>query len=262
MAKADEVPKKGPAKLVAAKPKPLPPELAKPVAGKPVAKPTMAKPAAAPAPAPTKPADDDEDDLAAYGVVKETEDEERLAQKNKPVFGAVRDKFKRSARGPAAALMVMPSTLLLGQGVLTSLSGLAMLIIGLWPLIFTDAPPSYEEVADTMQYILFGIVAFIWGGIVCYGSYQMSTLGSYPWAFVGAVFGLLPLFAGIFSIITLKDPRVMAGYIEPEAGPNQMSEDDAVKKLAGDKLDEAADEEEDDEEEEEEEKPKKRKKKK
>ena len=97
-----------------------------------------------------------------------------------------------------------------------------MFILGLWPLIFNDAPPSDEEVAETMYYILFGIVAFIWGGIVCYGSYQMSTIGSYPWAFVGAVFGLVPLLAGIFSIITLKDPRVIAGYIEPEAGPNAV----------------------------------------
>jgi len=241
--------------------------VAKPVAAKPklTAPKAVAKAAVpAPAPAPAKaPADDDDDDISAYGVVKESEDEERLAQKNKPTFGAVRDKFKRSARGPAAALMVMPSTLLLGQGVLTSIIGLGMLIIGLFPLIFNDAPPSDEEVADTMQYILFGIVFFIWGGIVCYGSYQMSTLGSYPWAFVGAVFGLFPLLAGIFSIITLKDPRVKAGYIEPEAGPNQMSEDDAVKKLAGEKSDEADDEDDEEEEEEEEEevKPKKKKKK-
>ena len=226
------------------------------------AKPVAAKPKlAATAPIPLA---DDDDDVNPYGVVKESEEEQKLAQKNKPVFGAVRDKFKRSARGPAAALMVMPSTLLLGQGVLTSVVGLAMFILGIWPLIFNDAPPSDEEVAETMYYILFGIVAFIWGGIVCYGSYQMSTIGSYPWAFVGAVFGLVPLLAGIFSIITLKDPRVIAGYIEPEAGPNQMSEDDAVKKLAGETMDEMEDDEDDEEkeEEEEEEKPKKRKKKK
>ncbi len=241
------------------KPKAVPRKAAaKPVAAKPKA--AVARPAApVPEPIPFKPADD-EDDLAAYGVIKDSEDEEKLAQKNKPTFGAVRDKFKRSARGPAAALMVMPSTLLLGQGVLTSVCGLAMFLFGIFPLIFNEAPPSDEEVAETMVYILFGIVAFVWGAIVCYGSYQMSTLGSYPWAFVGAVFGLLPLLAGIFSIITLKDPRVMAGYVEPEAGPNQMSEDDAVKKLAGDKEDEA-DEEEADDEEEEEEKPKKKRKK-
>jgi len=232
--------------------------LAKPVAAKP--KPALAS---VPAPAPAKPpADDDEDDISAYGVVTESEEEQKLAQKNKPVFGAVRDKFKRSARGPAAALMVMPSTLLLGQGVLTSVVGLAMFILGIWPLIFNEAPPSDEEVAETMYYILFGIVAFVWGGIVCFGSYQMSTIGSYPWAFVGAVFGLFPLLAGIFSIITLKDPRVIAGYVEPEAGPNQMTEDDAVKKLAGEKSAEQDDEEEDEEDEEEEVKPKKKKKKK
>ena len=240
--KPKAIPKRGPAKPVVAKPK-------------------LTAPQAVVAAAPIPPVDDD-DDVNPYGVVKESEEEQKLAQKNKPVFGAVRDKFKRSARGPAAALMVMPSTLLLGQGVLTSFVGLAMLLIGLFPLIFNDAPPSDEEVAETMYYILFGIVAFIWGGIVCFGSYQMSTIGSYPWAFVGAVFGLVPLLAGIFSIITLKDPRVIAGYIEPEAGPNQMSEDDAVKKLAGEKASEQDDEEdEEDEEEEEEVKPKKRKKK-
>lgn len=218
------------------------------------AKPVAAKPAA-----PPKPPADDDDDVNPYGVIQESEDELKLARKNKPTFGAVRDKFKRSARGPAAALMVMPSTLLLGQGVLTSLIGLAMLVIGLFPLIFNEAPPSDEEVADTMFWILLGIVAFVWGAVVCFGSYQMSTLGSYSWAFVGAVFGLLPLLAGIFSIIILKDPRVIAGYTEPEAGPNARMEDDEK-----DKKNEDDDAEEDDEEEEEEEeiKPKTRKKKK
>lgn len=213
------------------------------------AKPVEAKPAAA---TPPKPPVDDDDDVNPYGVIKESEDELKLARKNKPTFGAVRDKFKRSARGPAAALMVMPSTLLLGQGVLTSLIGLAMLIIGLFPLIFNEAPPSDEEVADTMFYILLGIVAFVWGGVVCFGSYQMSTLGSYSWAFVGAVFGLLPLLAGIFSIITLKDPRVIAGYTEPEAGPNARMEDDEKDKAEKDG----------DDDDEEEVKPKKRKKRK
>ncbi len=216
------------------------------------AKPVAAKPAAA---APPKPPVDDDDDVNPYGVIQESEDELKLARKNKPTFGAVRDKFKRSARGPAAALMVMPSTLLLGQGVLTSLIGLAMLIIGLFPLIFNEAPPSDEEVADTMFWILLGIVAFIWGAIVCFGSYQMSTLGSYSWAFVGAVFGLVPLLAGIFSIITLKDPRVIAGYTEPEAGPNARIEDEAKDK-------DKEDEDDDEDDEEEEVKPKKRKKKK
>lgn len=218
------------------------------------AKPVSARPAAAP----PKPPVDDDDDVNPYGVIQESEDELKLARKNKPTFGAVRDKFKRSARGPAAALMVMPSTLLLGQGVLTSLIGLAMLIIGLFPLIFNEAPPSDEEVADTMFYILLGIVAFVWGAVVCFGSYQMSTLGSYSWAFVGAVFGLLPLLAGIFSIITLKDPRVIAGYTEPEAGPNARMDDDEKDKEDEDGDD---DDEEDEEEEEEEVKPKKRKKK-
>ena len=56
--------------------------------------------AAARPPEPTKkkPADDD-DDVSPFGLVKESEEEEKLARKNKPTFGAVKDKYKRSARG-------------------------------------------------------------------------------------------------------------------------------------------------------------------
>ena len=75
-------------------------------------------PAAVPPPPPPPAAKspfDDEDDTP-YGVLKESEEEQQLAAKNKPTFGAIRDRFKRSARGPAAALLVLPSNLLIGQG--------------------------------------------------------------------------------------------------------------------------------------------------
>ena len=62
-----------------------------------------------------KPQDDEEDDESikrGYGVVKETEEEIKEAEKNKPTFTEVQDKFKKSARGPALCLVVMPSNLL------------------------------------------------------------------------------------------------------------------------------------------------------
>lgn len=204
-----------------------------PTKKKPKAK-TNAAPAPAPAPPPKSPfASDDEDD-SPYAVVKESEEEQQLAAKNKPTFGSIRDRFKRSARGPAAALLVLPSNLLLGQGALTAIVGLGMIVNGAWPLIFTDVSPSDEEVSENAFYICLGILSMVWGGLVCFGASHMSTLDSYAWAFVGACFGLLPLLAGIFSIIALKDPRVLAGFKEPLEGPNQEDPADAKKKPADD----------------------------
>jgi len=208
-------------------------------------------PAAAPPPPPPPPKSmmDDEDDTP-YTLAQESEEEQRLADKNKPTFGAIRDKFKRSARGPAAAMLVLPSNLLLGQGALTAIVGLGMVINGAWPLIFTDVSPSDEEIAENAFYICLGLFSMVWGGITCFGASHMSSLDSYGWAFVGACFGLLPLLAGIFSIIALKDPRVVAGFLEPLEGPNAADPDGEKKK---DDDDEDEDDEDDEEEEEEEE---------
>lgn len=212
---------------------------------KPKAAPAPA-PVAAPPPPPPKPKADDEDD-SPYAVIKESEEEQRLAAKNKPTFGAIRDKFKRSARGPAAALLVLPSNLLLGQGALTAVVGLGMIINGAWPLIFTDVSPSDEEIADNSFYICLGLFSMVWGGLVCFGASHMSSLDSYPWAFVGACLGLLPLLAGVFSIIALKDPRVVAGFLEPLEGPN--AEEIEEKKKPDDDDEEDEDEEGEEEEE-------------
>ena len=88
---------------------------------KPAAKPEPAKTEAAAAPAKASPFADDDDESAesikkGYGVVQETEEEKKEAEKHKPKFTAVQDKFKKSARGPAQSLLVMPSNLLTGEG--------------------------------------------------------------------------------------------------------------------------------------------------
>src|SRR5438105_2434743 len=92
------------------KPKPKP---AKPVA------PPVAKPAAAP---PPPPADDDDGPIGSYGVIKESEEELRLAEVNKPRFLNLADKFKKSARGPAQALLVLPTNLLVAEAALTGIA--------------------------------------------------------------------------------------------------------------------------------------------
>ena len=221
-----------------------PKRAAKPAAVRPAA-PAAARPAAPVAARPARPivVEEEEDDksVTPYGVVKETEEERRLAAKNKPTFTETHDKFKKSARGPAQAILVMPTNLLIAEGALVGIAGVMGVVIGLWPLIFTDAPPSDEEIAEQIVIIFGGLVAFFWGALICLGAYRMYTLESYAWALAGAVLGIFPLLAGIFAIVALRDPRVIAGFEELEYA---IDEDEDEKKDEDDEEDE--DDEDDD----------------
>src|SRR5581483_6911570 len=166
----------------------------KPAPAKPAAKPETTPPPAA------KPAahdDDDEDDESVkkgYGEIKE-------AAKNKPKFTEVQDKFKKSARGPAQGLLVMPSNLLTLSGIITVAGGIVIFIYGMWPLVFNAAPPGEEEMEEAVATMVVGAIIFGWGAMVCFGASQMQELGSYPLAMTGAVMGLVPMLVGLFGII-------------------------------------------------------------
>jgi predicted Zn finger-like uncharacterized protein len=202
-------------------------------AARPAAK--AAKPAG-PVAAPARPHVVDDDEFGApvpYGVVKESEEEKRLYEQNKPTFTETRDKFKKSARGPASALLVLPTNLLVAEGAMTAIVGVMAVIVGMWPLIFTDAPPSDEEYAEQLVIIFAGFVGLMWGSFVCLGASKMQNLESYSWAIVGSVMGIFPLLAGIFAIVTLRDPRVIAGFEEMEGAvddePDELEEKDEVE---------------------------------
>jgi len=211
---------------------------------KPAAKaeePKKAEPAAAPVG--KKPFADDDDESAesikkGYGIVQETEAEKEEAEKNKPKFGEVADKFKKSARGPAQGLLVMPSNLLTGEGLITIIGGILLIVIGMWPLVFNDAPPGEEELDEAIIYMLLGVVTFVWGAMVCYGASHMQELGSYPIAMVGAIMGIVPLLVGIYGVVMLQNPKVRAGFEETEGEAGDEEE--------GEKGDEDGDDEEDD----------------
>ena len=190
-----------------------------------------------------KPNPNEDDDVNPYGVIKESEEELRLAEKNKPVFGDIADKFKKSNRGPAQMLLVLPVNLLIAAGSLSAIIGVCTMIIGMWPLIFTVASPSDEEYAEQLVVIFVGCVLVIWGGLICLGASKMQSLESYAWALAGAVLGI-PMLAGIFALIALRDPRVRAGFEEVEGAIDEPEEDDEVDE------DDDEEEEEDDEEEE------------
>jgi len=238
-----------------------PPRAAKPAAAKPVA----AKPAAVPPPPPPTTSGrvvDDDDDVNPYVVVKETEEEKKIAEKNKPKFTDVKDKFKRSVRGPAQAILVLPTNLLVGQGALCGLVGVLLVIVGVWPLIFTDAPPSDEEIAEQLVTIFMGFTSLTWGSLTCLGASRMQNLESYAWALAGSVLGILPLFAGIFAIMALRDPRVIAGFEEMEGAIDDEGEEDAEEIDDEDDDEEDEDDDEEEEEDEDEDRAKKKTKKK
>jgi hypothetical protein len=212
-----------------------------------------------PAPAAKKSPFADEDEESdesikkGYGVIEESEEEKEKAEKNKPKFTEVQDKFKKSARGPAQALMVMPSNLLVGEGLLTIIAGIAIFVVGMWPLVFNDAPPGEEELEEAIVTMLVGLVIFVWGGIVCFGASQMQELGSYPLAMVGAVMGVVPLLVGIFAIAMLQNPKVKAGFEEAEGGPDDDEDDDDDDDKKDKDEDDDDDEEDDDDEDDDEE---------
>lgn len=195
------------------------------------------------APAPAKPAsrfaeeeEDQESIRKGYGVVQETEEEKEQAELNKPKFGSMEQKFKKSARGPAINILVTPANLLTIEGIVTAVAGIVMFVIGLWPLVFNDAAPGDEEVEDAIVLMLLGVMTFGWGAMICFGASQMQDLTSYLWGMTGAVMGILPFLVGIFAVIALLNPKVKAGFEEAEYALDEDEEDD-----------EGGDEDEDDE---------------
>jgi hypothetical protein len=193
------------------------------------APPPAAAAAAAPAARKSPFVDDDEESdesiKRGYGVIKDSEEEVKATKKNRPKFTEVQDKFKKSARGPAQALLVMPSNLLLGAGLIVCAGSIVFFIIGMWPLVFNDAPPGEEELDEAVFGMLMGLLGFVWGGLVCYGASQMQELGSFVWAMLGSIMGV-PLLVGVFALIMLQNPKVKAGFEEAEAGPDEDDEDE------------------------------------
>ena len=200
-------------------------------------------------PKPNRFADEDEDDDASvkkgYGVIAETEAEREEAEKNKPKFTEIQDKFKKSARGPAMSLLVMPTNLLTLEGLATGVIGLVVFIWGAFPLIFNDAPPGEEETEEAIVRMTLGLTAFFWGAMICFCASQMQELASYPWAMVGAVMGVVPFLVGIYALVMLQNPKVKAGFEEVE-GATDEDEDDGGKDDDDDDEDEDDDEDDDD----------------
>lgn len=202
------------------------------------APPAVAMAAAKPASAPKK--DDDEDFKNPYLVREEEEEEDTVkAEKQRAAAGIVKDRFKKSKRGPAQAKINGPAGWMTAAGVVWGIIYIIMFFVGIFPLVFRsyylDTPEfreldaagqqAYWENLVLVRCILIGgsILGFIYASLVCIGAFKMRTLESYGWAMTGAILTILLggiwMVIGIWALITLRDKDVIEGFAEEPPPP-------------------------------------------
>lgn len=168
---------------------------------------------------PVKKAGDDEDEGGFYGVREEAEETAEEKDRRKVELGSLRDKFAKSNRGPAMATTVGPSNLLLLQGIVDCLAALALLVIALWPFVFSHDMPKGGRATEKIIMMVVAVFIFAVGCVVCYGASKLQDLGSYKWAMTGCVFGIISVLptgaiGGVSGIMALKEETVKAGFEE------------------------------------------------
>jgi uncharacterized Zn finger protein (UPF0148 family) len=168
---------------------------------------------------------DDDDDRNPYAVMNEDKEDEKMREeKQRAAMGLVKDRFEKSARGPAISVIVRPASYLLGAGVITCTLAFACLFVGIFPLVFSDfykqgpndpklskeqkAQKGQEEydamVRRSMILIPASVFVFAFGSLICVGAFKMRALESQPWSWVGAIMSIPAApgnGAGVFSIV-------------------------------------------------------------
>jgi hypothetical protein len=188
---------------------------------------------------------DDEDgyDTNPYAVKTDAEEDDTVkAEKQRAAMGFIKDRFKKSKRGPCQAKVTVPSNLLTAAGVLMGAGYIALFVVGIFPIAFRDyyldtptfkamtpqqLQVKWEQIVTIRIIMMVGaIIGFIIAGFVCVGAFKMRTLESYGWAMTGAIictlFGVIFSIVGIYCIITLRDKAVIEGFAE-EPPPEHTS---------------------------------------
>jgi hypothetical protein len=163
--------------------------------------------------------DDDEEVGGSYGIIKEEKGEGDSQLKKDLYFGSLRDKFEKSKRGPAMAETVRPSNFVLMQGFFDCAGGITLVIVGLWPFIFSEEPPTGTAARNRIFMIVGGVLLFGLGCVICYGASKLQDLESYNWAMTGCILAAISIVptgaaGGIWGIVVLKDEDVIAGFEE------------------------------------------------
>jgi DNA-directed RNA polymerase subunit RPC12/RpoP len=185
--------------------------------------------------------DDDVPDTNPYAVRTDDEESDTVREeKQRAAMGLIKDRFKKSKRGPCQAKVVVPANLMTASGVIMGILYVILFIVGIFPMVFReyylDTPTfkamtpeqlrvKWEQIVTIRIIIMVGAaIGFIVAGFVCVGAFKMRTIESYGWAMTGAI--ILTLLGGIFGlvgiycIITLRDKAVIDGFAEeqpPEA---------------------------------------------
>ena len=154
----------------------------------------------------SKPVDDDDEELGgSYEVVKEKEDTADEKKKKKVDYGSLRDKFKKTKRGPAMAKVVGTTNGMLLIGIVLAITSLIAVMGGLWPFIFTPdgQGPKGANLRVKLIIVFSGVVGFFYGGCVCYGGSKFHDLRSYSWSMAAAIMSVvLGIGGGIGLLIT------------------------------------------------------------
>jgi DNA-directed RNA polymerase subunit M/transcription elongation factor TFIIS len=163
--------------------------------------------------------EEEEEEGGTYSVIKEPEDPEAEARRKEINYGSLRDKFEKSKRGPAMAETVRPSNFILMQGIIDCIAGVGLLMVMLWPFIFSEETPRGSAARNKILFMVLGVFIFAIGCLISYGASKLQSLESYNWAMTGcilAAISLLPTGAagGIWGIVVLKDEDVIAGFEE------------------------------------------------
>lgn len=185
--------------------------------------------------------DEEEDEgKGGYGVIAEKKEEEAPEIQ----YGSLRDKFAKSKVGPAMFKTVGPSNWLLRLGLFSSVSAILKAFFDIFPLIFCEAAPIRPFLRPQVTLLLYDLVVFSLGAVMCVGASRMHDLRSFPMAVIGAslsiviyvpmaifngiqlvmmygVLGIMPAvlngsicFVGIWCLIVLFKPEVREGFHE------------------------------------------------
>jgi hypothetical protein len=191
------------------------------------------RPAAKPAPAKKK--DDEWGDTNPYGITEDTGPKAEAV-----TFDQIRDRFPKSARGPAQKEVVRPANTMLAISIKNCLICIGAFLYGIWPFVFISDdggkdPNSLANIARSglgeekqgglkpqerlLHFWIIGsaIFLFCWNGVIVVAAYKMHTLESYAWAMTGAIMGLiagLGLIVSIWCLIVLNRESVKAGFAE------------------------------------------------
>ncbi len=217
--------------------------------GKPVVNPAVAKAIAKPAaPKATviNPAlKDMDDDRNPYALAAENEETDRLVaeEKKRAAEGVVKDRFKKSARGPAARAVVQPANALLAIGVLSAIGHLISVVVAIFPLIFeineSGTPAEGQKYSDVdkkkknqispeewrqmliirIPWAIGSVIGFCISGLIVNGAFHLRSLDSRGWAWTGAILAILfgtlfGMLIGIWCVTVLNSEKVKAGFEE------------------------------------------------